>query len=190
MSRGFTGFVHLKRRLNAALLGIGGTPFTRLMVRKWFMNKTVLALMGALFLAACSPGTYTSDGLASKSGGPDGLASFAFSVESCEDEARGHFSLSDEEWRIPVELSGHVMDFREPIEFGEDCSFYAQLEYVSGNPDYPGEGNAVVCFGGEMELSSAEVFSQVRVSVQSGPYAAYEHDGPIYGNIQSQACDS
>ena len=190
MNAAYAAFVCSKRRRSTAQTRIAITPLAALTERKQTMNKAVSALLSALCLAACAPGTYTSDGLASKAGSPDGMASFDFSVASCPEGALGHFSLDDHDWEIPVDLSGHVTDFREPAEFGRGCSFNVQLEYVSDNPDYPGEGTALVCFGGDVELSSTEVFRQVRVSVQSGPYAAYEHDGPIYGEVRSHACDS
>ena len=154
------------------------------------MKRTAIALLAAMSLAACSPGMYTGGGWAHSAGDMDNKASFAFSVENCESETLGHFSLNDEGWKVPVEMNGHVMDFGELGEFGDNCSFYALLEYVSANPDYPGEGHAVVCFGNEGEPAEDAVAGNIWVSVQSGPFEAYENYGPIFGNVQSHGCDS
>ena len=152
------------------------------------MKKTAIAVLSAVALAACSPGMYTGGGWAHTAGAGDSNASFSFSVESCDTETLGHFSLNDEGWKVPVEMSGHVMDFGELGDFGDNCSFYALLEYVSSNPDYPGEGHAVVCFGNEAEPDESAVAGNIWVSVQSGPFEAYENYGPIFGNIQSHGC--
>ena len=154
------------------------------------MKKTTIVLLSVMFLAACSPGMYTGGGWADTAGPGDSQASFGFSVESCDSDTKGHFSLNDEGWTVPVEISGHVMDFGELGEFGDDCNFYALLEYVSANPDHPGDGHAVVCFGNEKELQNSEVFGHIWVTVQTGPYEGYENYGPIYGNVQSHQCDT
>lgn len=141
-------------------------------------------------LAACSPGMYTGGGWTESAGPGDGRASFGFDVECFEAEAAGHFSLNDPGWDIPVEMSGHVMDFGDLGELGDDCNFYALLEYVSINPDYPGEGHAVVCFGEESEMVESDVYGDIWVSVQSGPFVGYENFGPVYGNMLTHHCDS
>ena len=77
------------------------------------MNRTAIVVLSAVALAACSPGMYTGGGWAHTAGAGDSNASFSFSVESCDTETLGHFSLNDEGWKVPVEMSGHVMDFGE-----------------------------------------------------------------------------
>ncbi|MEE4217194.1 MAG: hypothetical protein V2I48_06270 [Xanthomonadales bacterium] len=154
------------------------------------MIKTAVAVSSVMFLVACSPGMYTGGGWADTAGPGDSKASFGFSVESCDTEAAGHFNLADEGWDVPVEISGHIMDFGELGDFGDNCNFYALLEYVSANPELPGEGHAVVCFGNDNETADAERFGQVWVTVQSGPFEGYENYGPIYSNVQSHQCDS
>lgn len=154
------------------------------------INKAALALTASLFLAACSPGMYTGGGWTETATELDNNANFSFSVDVCNDESMGHFSLNDEKWRIPVEINGRVTDFSEQGDFGDDCSFYGQLEYVSSNPDYPGEGQAVVCFGEQTETSGDGLSGHVWVTVQSGPFEAYENYGPIYGTVQEHSCET
>lgn len=154
------------------------------------MKKITIVLLSVLFLAACSPGTYTGGNWTSAPGPSESRASFGFSVEDCDTDTKGHFSLSDEDWEVPVEISGHVMDFGGLGEFRDDCAFYALLEYVSANPDHPGEGHAVVCFGNEKELQESGESGDIWVTVQSGPYEGYENFGPIFGNVQSHECDT
>lgn len=151
--------------------------------------KAAVVLGSAALLAACSPGMYTGGGWAETAGVGDQKASFSFSVESCSAGNMGHFSLNDEGWTIPVEISGHVLDFGELGDFGDNCNFYALLEYTSVNPDYPGEGHAVVCFGNDAESADASMHGNIWVTVQSGPFEAYENYGPIYSSVQSHQCD-
>ena len=154
------------------------------------LKKMTSTILVSSVLAACSPGIYTGGGWAESAGPGDGMASFGFDVECCETEAAGHFSLNDSGWDIPVEMNGHVMDFGDLGELGQDCNYYALLEYESANPDYPGEGHAVVCFNEEPDMSSPDAYGDIWVSVQSGPFEGYENFGPVYGNMLSHQCES
>ena len=154
------------------------------------LRKMASFILVSSALAACSPGIYTGGGWAETAGPGDSRVSFGFDVECCEADAAGHFSLNDQGWDIPVEMSGHVMDFGHLGELGEDCEYYALLEYESMNADYPGKGHAVVCFGEESELTTSDVYGDIWVSVQSGPFVGYENFGPVYGNMLTHHCDS
>ena len=158
-------------------------------VMKTLKKMTSIILVSSA-LAACSPGMYTGGGWAETAGPGDGRASFGFDVEYCDTEAAGHFSLNDQGWDIPVEMSGHVINFGHLGELGEDCEYYALLEYVSLNPEYPGKGHAVVCFGEETGLTASDTNGDIWVSVQSGPFVGYENLGPVYGNMLTHNCES
>lgn len=154
------------------------------------MIKTAMVISSVMFLAACSPGTYSGDESTDTEGPGDSKASFGFSVESCDTEAAGHFNLTDEGWTVPVDISGHIKNFGESGDFGDNCNFYALLEYVSDNPDRPGKGDAVVCFSSVQETADADVSGQVWVTVQSGPFEGYANEGPIYSHTQPHECDT
>ena len=154
------------------------------------MKKIAMVLLSGMFVAACSPGMYSNGGWPETEGAGHSKASFGFSVARCDAYAAGHFNLADGDWTIPVEMSGHVINFGELGDLGDYCNFYARLEYVSANPDHPGDGLALVCFGNGNDTESAEVSGHVWVAVQSGPYEGYENYGPIYGNVQSHECES
>ena len=154
------------------------------------LKKLTTIILVSSALAACQPGMYTGGGWTETAGPGDGRASFGFDVECCEAEAAGHFSLTDPGWDIPVDMSGHVMDFGDLGELGDDCNYYALLEYESLNSDFPGVGHAVVCFGEESEMVDSDVYGDIWVSVQSGPFVGYENFGPVYGNMLTHHCES
>lgn len=154
------------------------------------LRKLTTIFLVSSALAACQPGMYTEGGRTESAGPGAGRVSFSLDVECCEAEAAGRFSLTDPGWDIPVEMTGHVMDFGGLGEFGDDCNYYALLEYVSVNPDHPGEGKAVICFGEKSEMTAADVYGDIWVSVQSGPFVGYENTGPVYGNMLTRHGDS
>ena len=111
------------------------------------MKKTAIVVMSAMALAACSPGMYTGGGWAHTAGAGDSNASFSFSVESCDTETLGHFSLNDEGWKVPVEMSGHVMDFGELGEFGRGAMVKEFDEVVFTAPVGEVQGPVKTDFG-------------------------------------------
>ena len=152
--------------------------------------KRLFIILTLLVLVACTPGLYTGGGWAESAGPGDSRASFGFDISCCDADSFGHFNLADEGWTVPVEMSGHVIDFGDLGDFGHDCPYYALLEYVSSNSENPGNGHAVVCFGEELPETEAmaDAYGQVWISVQSGPYEGYENFGPVFGNLQSRHC--
>ncbi len=151
--------------------------------------NALVVIAGIFIFAACSPDMYTGGGWAPNSQIEDGTARFGFSVEHCHEGALGCFDLQDDNWRVPVEMNGHVMGFGESDGAGFDCGFFATLDYVSADEDHPGEGRAVVCFENGEEPTGAGLIEHIHITVQSGPYEGYENHGPIYVHAQSHECD-
>jgi hypothetical protein len=117
-------------------------------------------------------------------------AAFDFSLDKCRQEETNHFNLHDDAWRIPVDISGRVVNFGESAELGDGCSFFAELAYNSDDPGNPGSGRAVSCFSGVTDQEGIRVFRRIRVTVKSGPLEGYAYNGPYDGKALSHLCNN
>ena len=164
-----------------------------------FLLAKAMFLVAVVGVSGCAPGKVTGGGwIPSTSGDPRDKANFGFNAAQCEEGViRGRFDYHDHNAAGfaaagGVKMNGPVTE-TTGLCGGPPCacaagSYVITVDYDSTNPNFPGNGVAVVCVadnGAGINATSADMGS---LRVATGPYMGYANSGPVQGNIRAHDC--
>lgn len=137
--------------------------------------------------------------------GANGRASFGFTADGCDfpDSFKGNVQYQDHDGG--QKFNGDVVYARQCL-VGGDCpvcdplritlgfpltlgDYEVGINYRSTNPNFPGDGTAVLCVTDNGEGVNSTGSDTAIVQIQSGPYAPYLNYGSIRGNVQQHKCN-